>query len=299
MSISPRSAESGPHSELDDDCGAAASQVALRHSRSAESLVSDCGVRTSVLKRKGTAKFYMKKKRKVTWSRPPTTLADLRSWPELYLKHIRSKGLMKNIVEKMSCGVTLDSDYTGSGCMEQAGTLIRDQLAAEYPNAKPWLKVHRACDIDHRCRELLQKHNASGLKASHIFRDLCDRLTQRTQETLRSIAERWSAHRVDLCACFPKIRCEHKAINKLVGEAMTKEMVAYMLDVGECNLHPAQKCWCFEHCQECFLYDYGETSERNPYSHKRLNIWSGGNRCLDWSSFGRQEGWNGEDTIPF
>eukprot|EP00971_Amphidinium_carterae_P216085 4289178-Amphidinium_carterae.2 len=300
MSISPGS-EHHNDSELDDDCGvgnvAPSGNIALRHSVSAESLGSDCGVRTSVLKRKGTAKFFVKKQRKVTWSRPPTTVADLRSWPELYLKRIESKGLMKNITEKMDCGVMLDSDYTGSGCMEQAATLIRDQLAVVHPHFdRSWLRAHRACDIDHRCRTLLQRHNARGLKASHIFRDLCDRLTASTQEKLRCIAARWSEHRVDLCSCFPKIRCEHKAINKLVGDAMTKEMVEFMLHVGEKSLDPAQKCWCDVHNRECFLYD---CSESNAHPYKRLNIWSGGNRCLDWSSFGRQEGWNGEDIVPF
>eukprot|EP00971_Amphidinium_carterae_P188929 3750602-Amphidinium_carterae.1 len=204
--------------------------------------------------------------RKVSWSRAPRTLADLRAWPELYLKHVESKGLTQNIVEKMNCGVTLDSDYTGSGCMEQAGTLIREKLAAVHPHvAESWLRVHRACDIDHRCRTLLQRHNAKGLKAAHVFRDLCERLTESTQEKLRGIAARWSEHRADLCKCFPKIRCEHKAINKLVGEAMTKEMVEFMQSVGECSIDSAQKCWCYEHCQECCLYDCAES---NAYPNK-------------------------------
>ena len=39
--------------------------------------------------------------------------------------------------------------------------------------------------------------------------------------------------------------------------------------------------------------------DRTKVGCEKVTIWSGGNRCLDWSSFGRQDGWSGKDTIPF
>ena len=52
-----------------------------------------------------------------------------------------------------------------------------------------------------------------------------------------------------------------------------------------------------------YLSNHGPCREGNKMNTSKdddsVVIWSGGNRCLDWSSFGRQEGWSGKDTTPF
>ena len=241
-----------------DEASATITSWAAVKPRSAENLEIDCGTgsRVAGLKRGGTTEFLRSKKQKVTWASPPASLVDLQSWPEVCLQRVGEQELMENLLEKVRAGVILDSDYTGSGCMEQAATLIRDSLAIIQQECvdKQWLRAHRACDIDARCRGVLQEQAHEGLKPDHIFGDLCERLDEKTKLEFTDICERWAQHRADLCDCFDDIQAEHHAVSRIVGKAMTREMIAVMERGGAEHIGKESSGWCFIHNRRCRLF---------------------------------------------
>ena len=240
---------------------AAAHAWSASRPRSLESLEGDCGVAstTAGLKRGGTTEFLKAKRRKMKWAPPASSLSSLQCWPSVYVEKLAGEqALFANLLDKVTTGVQLDSDYTGSGCMEQAATLIRDELCVAHIDVEfmeeSWLSAHRACDVDARCQALLQEQSDHGVKPLHIFGDLCERLNMQTRTQLEEISGKWASLRAEMCEWFPNLAVEHHAISRMVGEAMTREMMKFMEHRGAEQIAHDLCGWCFRHNKRCPLF---------------------------------------------
>ena len=87
------------------------------------------------------------------------------------------------------------------------------------------------------------------------------------------------------------MRGGRQAVFRSVGVAQCKELVSHMRALTAED--PIKlETFCTLHDRVCPLI--------NPLVRVgKMNIWSGGNRCLDWSAFGKQAQWSGRDTVPF
>ena len=213
----------------------------------------------------------------------PSTEQGLRCWPESFCEALAKKQLLDRAVSKLNMGIVLDSDYSGSGCMEQAAAMFRDSMRSQQVLAEgsPSFMVHRVCDNDPMCRRTLHGHCPGPEHPRHIFGDLCERIDASTLFELVAIAERWSANVAELTSHCNT--ADVVAISKKAGQAMVREMVVVMNGATI-----KESGWCWKHDGLCRFFQAG-----------RLNIWSAGNRCLSRPSYGKRESWNGKDTIPF
>ena len=227
----------------------------------------------------------------------PTSAAELHEWPARFCMSLSQLGLWPNVLVKLAEGGVLCSDYTGSGCMDQAALMLRLYVNAgresEGQEPLPCFRTYRACDSDLRCQTLLRQHMDVQEHASHVFKDIHDRVEIDVMEQLQAICSEskkkvgQAEAALNLAANCTSGKNSCKQHIKALAGIQCEELIRVLRSHGENCMKSTS--WCTSHDMECPLNDMGT----------KFTVWSGGNRCLDWTTFGARRNWAGDDTLPF
>ena len=140
--------------------------------------------------------------------------------------------MAESILSKLDLGFVKESDYSGMGCMEQAAAMVRQAVQLQSSSRRRCFEVHRVCDNDPRCCDVMQQ---SGSIASTL---------SSTSETgfislsaLQGVSRRWAA-----AATRGALASECLLSRKRSGEAMVEEenlqraFIAHMIGNATCTV---------------------------------------------------------------
>ena len=224
----------------------------------------------------------------------PRTLAEFNDWPAYFVSKLSDSGsdLLAEVMHKTELGVQIQSDYSGMGCVEQACAMLRTHtdtlpmpgLDSELVNRRNFT-VHRVCDVDPKCRYVLRNHVPCAEHCQHSFADICSRIDTATLSMLQTIEKRWNEHLNDFWAVVGDTnrKVEQRAIAKMCGEAMCQEMIRALDTAGDSIWN--DEGFCCTHDRMCPI--------NAPMDGRSVVITTGGNRCLDWSIYGKEMQWSG------
>lgn len=259
-----------------------------------------------------------------TYTDGPETFTEIFQWAENYVAlFLQDTAVKAALLHKVKNRLYLSTDYSGSGCVEQAARMIREALQKEYDQEQflassevPWpdipspIKVFhslRACDLDTVCAQVLRMHDDGPEQPDCVFGDILDRAEPHVLEGLRRIEmpykKKWDeefAQRADgprkKSPGSKAVRKELVAFHRSLGSQMMEDMVQFM--EGACILSadtPAfkhdKKAFCSRHQRDCRVH------AEVPSSAVKVVV--AGNSCDDWSSMGSQSGWLGSGVVPF
>ena len=225
-------------------------------------------------------RWAAKRMRSSIFARAPHTVDDAMKWPTTHRVSLHQEGMLKNMIDKLNQGVVIDSDFSGSGCMEQAVHMRSMDLRGLIHG--PLFTAHRCSDIDPMC-QLLLRNISQGQGKRHVFGDLLSRLLPQDLDKLLEASSRWQKTMDELVDCCGSNKGDESKMRRMVGRGMCREMVACLRSA---TLETTS--FCSTHDKKCSLFRKG------PW-----NVWSGGNSCLNWSQMGKQEQWVGRDALAF
>ena len=105
--------------------------------------------------------------RQATWA---PTVADLNQWPAHFLPSGPKDIIMaESILSKLDGGVLTESDYSGTGCTEQAAAMIRQAVELQSLSPSRCFEVLWVCDSYPRCRHVLRCHAAERERVASAF----------------------------------------------------------------------------------------------------------------------------------
>ena len=170
--------------------------------------------------------------------------------------------MAESILSKLDLGFVIESDYSGTGCMEQAAAMMRQAVQLQSPSRRRGFEVHLVCDNDPRCCDIMQQRGSIASTVSPTFATRFISLS-----ALQGVPRRWAA-----AAKRGALASESLLWRKRCGEAMVEEMC--MIFEKATLLRKGFYC---AHDRECVLYSGAESV-----------IAVGENRCLDWPFMGKQ-----------
>eukprot|EP00974_Lingulodinium_polyedra_P096915 9393388-Lingulodinium_polyedra.AAC.1 len=92
---------------------------------------------------------------------------------------------METLRKNMTHGINVFTDYSGSGCVEQACGMLLQHASCEIPDAA--MRVVRACDCDLVCQHVLRSHVRGQTSPSHVFKDILERAPAEALSQLEEI----------------------------------------------------------------------------------------------------------------
>jgi len=183
-------------------------------------------------------------------------------------------------------GISVSTDYSGSGQAETSFTYIREVLLSQGQPLGADVTLSRAGDILPHCREVLLRGHPSACVHGDML--------QRMKPELRSfLDEKFNAASAQIQALVDEGTSQRNAC-KQVGEAMMTDIVQHVRQMheegsfGDSIMAPCFKCK--THCAVAKAVD-------RAGGLLRLHV--AGITCIDWSSRGSGQGWTGSTAKVF
>ena len=220
----------------------------------------------------------------------PATVDETFKWPEQFIHRFgmeQADGLAE-LVRKFCEGLTITTDYSGTGAAEFAVLEILAALQRRgHSLDKRSVRVASASDIKRVCQQIVVESHPEA-EPGCVFGDLLQRLPE---QLLQDITRR-QLHYNKLAA---RVAMSANDISQqqmdAFGSEFFQEVVTVLIEATLPEETPS--CYCFKHDNNCRWLPPPRRHSGEVYG----NI--SGVSCIPWSAFGSKDGWLSESSLPF
>ena len=219
----------------------------------------------------------------------PSTIEDMFLWCDTAWRSLDSMR-QQQLCENVNGGIELLTFYSGKGSGESmmyqvVDYVLQAQWAAGEDDSDSGLaavdsvlNVVSACDVNPVCRDVLQ--SLQGAKPKHVFGDI----NQRPAEAAKAAAE---------------VYLPAEDADKSERAEGYERFADSLFSAGMAGFSRQNSCHCFEHQQECFLWEAIEDTDIG--SRQKLVVTIAGSSCVDFSKrrTGHRPGMAGTSARPF
>lgn len=218
----------------------------------------------------------------------PSSLEEVWDWAPSLLAQMRTQAdgeaMVNAVIEHLSAGLQVNTDYSGMGCPEMSLHLIMDALLDKRPELK--VRFWRASDILPHARDVLCCE-AGRPGPEHVFGDILHRVSAKTSRRLAAAherAQRELAHALGSGAEWGQT-CQN------VGAKMMDDLYNVL---SQESFDLDRKAFCYKHQRLCRVHgpDFGEAPPAT-----RLAV--AGSTCTSWSRMGNRQCWAAPSALAF